>query len=90
MGIALTFLQALMDKNLLKLYPRGTHLVCELYSWVLQYKNISIHQKWLVVGNFFFAWVIVGTFVLLSVLLNLLWEILILVSHGRSTSLPWL
>lgn len=75
-----------MDKNLLKLCLSGMRFVCELHSWVLQYKNISIHQKW----DIIFFWVIVGTFICLSVLLNLLWEILVWVSHRRSASLPWL
>lgn len=85
MGIPLSFgnctciLCAMMDKNLLKLYLSGTHLVCELYSWVSPYKITTISQ-----------WVIVGTFITLSVFINLLREVFIQVSHSRSASLPWL
>lgn len=85
MGIPLSFgnctciLCPMMDKNLLKLYLSGTHLVCELYSWVSPYKITTISQ-----------WVIVGTFITLSVFINLLREVFIQVSHSRSASLPWL
>lgn len=40
-------------------------------------------------GRLFF-WIIASTFTLLSVLQNLLWEVLIWVSHGRSVKVPWM